>query len=89
MGVASVTLEADREVYVGTRYQHKGISLSLFHRHREGYSLPLPCLTLKIIRIFSGIGIPRLGDFWGDTPKKRGIFQKIAGDNPFSDKKLT
>ena len=51
--------------------------------------MPLPYVTPIIVRILSGFGIPRLGDFWGDTPKKRGIFQKNAGDNPFSDKNLT
>lgn len=83
MGTASVMLKADRGVYVGTVYQHKGISLWLFHRHREGYSLPLPYVTLKIIRSFSGFGIPRLGDFWGIPRKNGGFFKKSRRITPF------
>ena len=83
MGTASVMLKRTEEFMLVPCTNIKGCPFNFFRRYGEGYSLPLPYVTPIIVLIFSGIGIPRLGDFWGIPRKKVGFFKKTWGMTPF------
>ena len=65
VGDCSVMLEADRGVYVGTVYQHKGISLKLFFAGMgKAIACPSRALHLKLYGFFR-FGISHVGGIFG------------------------